>query len=250
MEDVLRKIGLTQSEIRVYLALLDLGDSTRSDIVQKSGISGSKVYDILEKLREKGLISIYDQNRVRHFKAINPKQILNYINDKKESIEEMEKEAELILPSLLLKFNTSTINQEVELLSGLKGLEVIFREQVEMLNKGETCYVIGGTKGAEEEAVVAFFQKIHGMREQKKIKTKMLYNLNLKRITEEYYSTKDYPSTMIRYIKHTSPVAINIYKDRTVIIIFGEVITAIHMKSENVSQSFREYFEILWKKNE
>ena len=84
MEQILKELGLSQSEIRVYLALLELGDSTRSDIVNKSGIAGSKVYDILEKLKDKGLISIYDQNKVRHFKPINPKQILNYVEEKKD----------------------------------------------------------------------------------------------------------------------------------------------------------------------
>ncbi len=247
MEEILREIGLTQSEIKVYLALLDLGDSTRSSIVKKSGISGSKVYDILDKLKEKGLISIYDKNRVRHFKPITPKQILNYIDEKKDEINKIEQDAKSILPSLLLKFNTSSTKQEVELLSGLKGLEIIFKEQVEMLNKGETCFVIGGTKGIQEEPVVAFFQKVHLLRENKKIKTKMLYNLQQKKLTEKFYSPKKYPNTETRYIKHTSPVAINVYRDRTVIIIFSEAITAIHIKSEDVAKSFKEYFNLLWK---
>ncbi len=247
MEQVLQELGLTPSEIKVYLALLDLGDSTRGDIVNKSGISGSKIYDILEKLKDKGLISIYDQNQVRHFKPVNPKQILNYIDGKKEEVNKIEQDAKLILPMLLVKFNSTAKEQEVELLNGLKGLEILFREQIDLLNTGETCYVIGGTKGAEEEPVVAFFQKIHLLREGKRIKTKMLYNLRQKVTTERFYSSKRYPHTETRYIKHTSPVAIDIYKDRTVIIIFSDTITAIHIKSEDVAKSFKEYFELLWK---
>ena len=247
MEQVFKELGLTQSEIKVYLALLELGDSTRSDIVNKSGIAGSKVYDILEKLKEKGLISIYDQNRVRHFKPVNPKQILNYIEGKREQINKIELDAKSILPALLLKFNSSAKEQEVELLSGLKGLEILFKEQVDILNAGEICYVIGGTKGTEEGPVVAFFQKIHLLREQKKIKTKMLYNFRQKISTEKFYSSKKYPHTETRYIQHSSPVAINVYEDRTVIIIFGEAITAIHIKSEDVAKSFKEYFDLLWK---
>ncbi len=247
MQRVLEDIGLTNSEIKVYLALLDLGDSTRGDIVHKSGIAGSKVYDILEKLKEKGLISIYDQNKVRHFRPVNPTQILNYIDQKKEEVNKIEEDAKTILPTLLLKFTSSTIEKEVELLSGLKGLEILFREQITMLKPGETCYVIGGTKGVEEEPVVAFFQKIHLLREEKKIKTRMLYNLKQKNATEKFYSRQKYPHTTTRYIEHTSPVAINIYYDRVAIIIFGGAITGIHIKSKDVAQSFKEYFELLWK---
>ena len=68
IHDVLREIGLTESENKIYLALLDLGDSTRGDIVNKSGVAGSKVYDLLERLREKGLVSIYVKDKVKHFK--------------------------------------------------------------------------------------------------------------------------------------------------------------------------------------
>lgn len=247
MKEVLLELGLTPSEIKVYLALLELGDSTRSNIVNKSGIAGSKVYDVLEKLKDKSLVSIYDQNRVRHFKPVNPSQILNYIEAKREKINKIELETKLIIPTLLLKFNSSSKKQEVELLNGLKGLEILFKEQIEILNAGETCYVIGGTKGTQEGPIVAFFQKIHALREKKKIKTKMLYNVSQKSTTQKFYSSQKYFHTETRYIKHTSPVAINVYKDRTVIIVFSDEITAIHIKSEDVAQSFKEYFNILWK---
>jgi predicted DNA-binding transcriptional regulator len=246
-EDVLRKIGLTDSEIRVYLALLELGDSTRSAIVNESNIAGSKVYDVLEKLQEKGLASVYLEDKIKHFKPTNPKQILSYLEDKKQDIAKTEEQAKNIIPQLLLRFNSSKEEQEVELLTGLKGLELIFREQIELLGKGECCYVIGGTRGIDEGEIMVFFQKIHCMREQKKIRTKMLYNKIQKGAVSKNYSAKMYPCTTTRYIEHTSPVAINIYKDRTVIIVFAKKINAIHIKSQDVANSFMEYFNLLWK---
>jgi len=245
-QKILSQIGLTDSEQRVYLALLELGDSTRGQIVNKSKVAGSKVYELLEKLQEKGLVSIYSQNKVKHFKPVNPKQILNYIEAKKNEIITIEKEANSILPVLLGKFNASKEEQEVELLTGLHGLEIIFREQIDILNRGEICYVIGGTRGSDEVAVQAFFEKIHLLREQKKIKTRMLFNLKQKESTQKLYSTKKYPHTETRFIEHSSPVAINVYKDRTAIIIFGKEISTILIKSQDVANSFEEYFRMLW----
>ena len=85
------------------------------------------------------------------------------------------------------------------------------------------------------------------MREKKKIKTKMLFNYRQKETTKLLYSNKKYLGTTTKFIQHTSPVAINIYKDRTVIIIFGKQITSIHIKSQDVADSFIEYFNLLWK---
>ena len=244
---VLQDIGLTDSESKVYLTLLEQGDTTRSTILKESGITGSKVYDILERLQRKGLVSIYTQNKINHFRAVNPKQLITYLEDQKSAIEKREKGAHEILPQLLASFTSSKEDQEIELLTGMKGMEIIFREQVELLKKGETCYVIGGTRGTEEEAIVSFFQKIHLMREERGIKTRMLYNQKQKESASEAYGWKKYPGTTTRYILHNSPVAINIYKDRTAIIIFAKTITTIHIRSQDVANSFMEYFNLLWK---
>lgn len=248
-KDVLKEIGLTDAEIKVYLALLSFGDSTRSALVHKTSISGSKIYDVLDRLAKKGLVSIYIKDKVKHFKSVHPDQILSYIEDKKNNLKKLEKEAKLILPSLFQEFSSHNDSNEVELLSGLKGLEVLFRDQIRLLKKGETCYVIGGTKGSDETSLVAFFKKIHFMREKKGIVTKMLYNLNQKSIVGSAYSTKEYSRTSTRFITHSSPVAINIYKDHVVIIIFGKSTNAIHVQSQEVSNSFMEYFELLWKQS-
>ena len=247
LEPLLKEIGLTESEKKVYLALLRLGTSTRSNIVKESGISGSKVYEVLEKLQEKGLTSTFIENKVKNFKSTNPSQLLNYLEKKKEDISSLEKQAKLAIPGLLSLFNSSKEEQEVEILLGMKGLEIIFREQVEMLKSGEVCYVIGGTKGMDEEAVWSFFRKIHILREQKKIRTHMLFNRRQRKTTEDLYSNKQFPGTKNKYIEHTSPVAINIYRDRTVIIVFGKKITSIYIKSVEVAQSFLEYFQMMWK---
>jgi len=249
-EQVLREIGLSESEKKVYITLLELGDSTRGDIVNKSKVSGSKVYELLEKLQEKGLVSIYMKNKVKHFKPTNPRQILNYVEEKKKGILNLEQQTKSLLPSLLAKFNSSKEDQEVELITGMKGLEIIFREQVDTLKKGETCYVIGGTWGTgepQETLVQTFFEKIHVMREKKKIKTKMLFNFKQKDTTDKIYPHKKYPSTTTRFIEHASPVAINVYKDRTIIIIFGKTISSIYIKSQEVANSFIEYFNLLWR---
>ncbi len=249
-EEVLNEIGLSESEKKVYLALLDLGDSTRYDIVNKSGVAGSKVYELLEKLQEKGLVSVYLKDKVKHFKSTNPNQILNFLENKKNKIIELEKQAKLLLPQLLSKFNSSNEEQEVELISGIKGLDIIFREQVDSLKKDEVCYVIGGTWGTGEqieERTQEFFEKVHVMREERKIKTKMLFNMKQRKTTKELYSSKKYPRTSIKYIEHTSHVAINIYKDKTVIIIFGKKIVSIYITSQDVANSFIEYFNLLWK---
>lgn len=247
MEKVnLKQIGLSNSEEKVYIALIEKGDSTRGEIVNASGIAGSKIYEILEKLMKKGLVSIYLKNNVKHFKPLNPKQIISYIEEKEKELKEIKKQTEDILPLLLQKFSKNEKEETVELLTGTKSLELFFREQVDELKKGEMNYVIGGTRKEGETTMEYLFQKIHCMREKKGIKTKMLYNINQKKEVQELYSTKKYPLTTTKFINHSSPVSINIYNKIVLIIIFGEKLTGIKIISQEVSKSFEEYFQLLW----
>ena len=53
----LLKVGLTDGESKVYLALSQLGSSTVGPIVKKSGIAYSNIYDVLDRLTKKGIVS-------------------------------------------------------------------------------------------------------------------------------------------------------------------------------------------------
>jgi len=244
--EALKEAGLTESQSKVYLALLELGDSTRGDIVATSGISGSKVYENLEKLHAKGLVAWYTKAGVKHFKPTNPNQLLTYLEEKKKGISTVEENMKTFLPGLLTLYNQSREEEEVEILHGIRGMETIFLEQVAILKNGEYNYVIGGTRGSNEGAMTAFFVKIHRLRQQKGIRTRMLYNQRQKDAIEGMYGGKIFSMTEVRYLQTTSPVAINIYSNRVVIIIFGREMTLIHIRSQQTADSFLEYFSLLW----
>src|SRR3989338_7912448 len=87
----LKKIGLTEGELKLYDALLELGESTRTELAKKSGISPSKIYDVANRLLEKGIISSVKKNNVIHFSASDPERIKDFIESKEKEISE-EKE--------------------------------------------------------------------------------------------------------------------------------------------------------------
>ena len=89
MDELLRKIGLTGGEIKVYKALLKLKKTSAGPLVKASKISGSKVYVILDKLLEKGLATFIIENNVKHFSPSNPKNILEYIDKQKKELDEI-----------------------------------------------------------------------------------------------------------------------------------------------------------------
>ena len=85
-ERILQEAGLTKGESKVYLALVLLGESSVTPIAREAKVSLSKIYEILENLIKKGLVSSIVKNNVKHFSAAEPERILDYLEKKKEDI--------------------------------------------------------------------------------------------------------------------------------------------------------------------
>ncbi len=80
-EQILEEIGFTRNEIKIYLALLKLGASTTGKIIESTGLHRAIVYDTLEKLLKKGIVSFVIQNNRKVFKAYDPERLKNNIYD-------------------------------------------------------------------------------------------------------------------------------------------------------------------------
>src|SRR3989344_6373061 len=96
----LRKIGLTEGEIKVYQALLDIGECTKTILAKQSKIAPSNIYDVTNRLAEKGLISKVEKNGITHFSPADPKQMLSFLDQKETEIEKEKNVVNLILPTL------------------------------------------------------------------------------------------------------------------------------------------------------
>lgn len=75
----LARIGLTEGEARVYLSLVKLGLAKVGAIVKDSRVSYSKVYEVLERLGSKGLVSHVMIGDIKHFSSVEPYRLHDYI---------------------------------------------------------------------------------------------------------------------------------------------------------------------------
>ena len=82
----LTNLGLTQGEAKVYLAMIQIGPSRVGKIVEISGVSQSKVYNVLDRLILKGLASYNLQDNIKHFQSLEPSRLHEYIQRKEDEI--------------------------------------------------------------------------------------------------------------------------------------------------------------------
>jgi sugar-specific transcriptional regulator TrmB len=98
MNEQLKELGFTSGEERVYLALLKLGVSTTGIISKEANVSRSKLYEVLEKLARKGIVSHFKKNNVLHYQAANPNKILDFINEKEKLLNKQKEEFKEKIP--------------------------------------------------------------------------------------------------------------------------------------------------------
>lgn len=243
---ILDQIGFTKSEVNVYEALLELGTSTAGPVAEKARTSSSKIYEILERLIQKGLVSYVLKGKVKYFEAASPERIMDYLEEKENTLSKQKEEVKKILPTLKLKQTLAEHKQEATIYRGMKGLETAFYSSMKRLKKGDE-FCVTGVPG-RSDATNLFFLRLNKLRAKLGIKMKILFDESARGDIQT--KPENSPLSEIKFLPEEvmTPAAINIFKDE-VIIFPAETQKEpllITIKSKEVADSFKAQFDILW----
>ena len=235
---ILEDLGLTNAEIKVYLALLELGSVSAGPIIEKSGLQSSVVFLAIGKLMEKGLVSYVKQGKRRLYQSANPKHLLDYIDEKKERFEE-------ILPELLQKAKLPKKAPEVSTFQGVKGIRELLYE---LLDAGGTEH---HTFGSTEKSLMMGEQwwiSYHKKRTAKGIKAKLLFNESLR----TFMAKAKYPQAELKFTTAGfEPLTETIIRNDTVgVIIWTDKPLGVLIRNEVAADSYDKFFEVLWNQAE
>jgi HTH-type transcriptional regulator, sugar sensing transcriptional regulator len=242
IENALKKIGLSDGEIKVYLALLELGPSTTWNITKKSGISGSKVYEVLYRLSKKGLASHITKNNVKYFDAASPERILDFLESKSEEIEDEKNEIKKIIPDLILR-QVNSAKAEVKMYTGFEGAKTVFEISFKDCNKGDEMLDWGLTQ--QPESWESYFNEKSKLRSEKGIIYKQILNEKYESV---YKARKNLKNTYFRFFPRDleMPTVVLTWKNKVALYVITSEPITILIESEAVANSFRKYFNIMW----
>ncbi len=237
-EDKLRQIGLNEKESKVYLALLELEDSLVSEIFKKTKINRSLLYSILEGLSEKGMVTYIIKNNVRYYRAAEPQKIFSMLKEK-------EKIFESILPNLISLYKPRKKKPVVEILEGVEGIKTILNDILKQKQEWNAYNVPG--KGPD-----ILSDWIH-MYEKQRQKSKIPLNVLVVETKQGLKRAKEFLKmkyTKVRYLgkNYESPASNYVYGDRLGIVFwYKEFPFAIRIIDQNLANSYKKYFDEMWK---
>jgi sugar-specific transcriptional regulator TrmB len=232
-QNILEDMGLTPSEAKIYLILLEKGASLAGFISRNTGIHRRSVYDAIERLIQKGLVSYIKSNNRKYFEAVSPERLIEILKKREEDVNS-------IIPDLKKLQQLNEGKKETLFFRGKAALRSAFDDQI---SEGkEIC--IWGAVANTNELLPYYFPHFDRQRVKNKIRTRILFNES----ERGNPNISKIPLADIRFVPKevSSESATHIYGRNICIVAWKPDPIAILIRETVIADGFRNYFEFMW----
>ncbi len=236
---VLEDLGLTETEARIYIALLETGSCLAGAVIKKTGLHRATTYQILQRLKEKGFVTSIIKEKKQNFQAVEPERLLDMMREREENLKE-------IMPRLVARASLSREKQDVSVYYGVKGIRSVLYKVIEELKTGGIYYDFG-VSGLFREVMSQHWERWQKLKKRYKIKSYVIFNEAVKEkdpalITAYYGEARFHPK------EYASITDTMIYNDTVIIFIWtAKPPLAVLIKSKDNAESYKNQFQLLWK---
>mgnify|MGYP001587379715 FL=1 len=232
--DVLRlvELGLTENEARVYVALVELGESPASAVARKARVNRSVAYSTLESLLGKGLCSFVIKGGVKVFVPSPPERLLSWLQEKAGLAG--------IIVAELHKRELPRSGVRAEVLLGWRGVYSAVDRMVTVSK--EWCSI--GWTGEMKHLQPAWFSVLEKRRVGKGCLRRIICTRDKKRLLSGMKLVR------ARFVpkEYVTPASIAFSGDLLALVIPYEVepVTLL-FENRDMVQAYRKYFALLWR---
>lgn len=232
IQETLKSLGLEDQQIKVYLALLDFGEASATQLSERTGLGRVHMYQITEKLIHQGIISYIIKNKIKYFSAAEPITFLKGLQQKEEDFK-------TILPELNARKKQKTLFEtKVEVLRGKEGINTILKtiiadkEDYVMLGGGEQCC------NKEFELMTSIFVK---RGEKEKLKSRLLERKDANFFIGKHEEYKFIDKNLL------SSTTLTIWGNKVATFVWTKPYYVILVENKEVARSNLATFNYLWK---
>jgi sugar-specific transcriptional regulator TrmB len=239
VKEVLRSIGLSEREIKVYLASLKLGSSTVNQISKEAGTFRTYTYDILKSLMEKGLVSSVMKGKTQYFEASDPDRIVEILQEREDQIKE-------ILPQLKQLKKSIAKKPTVEFFEGLAGLKLV--HDTILREKPKEIRVYGNP---EQHYEIMKFYLPRFVKERVKLGIRARVIIKDSKVGREWMKGKE--KEELRQTRFFSeqpkefPSVTYMWNNKIAYFTIEKKIIAVIIEDESIAEAQKVVFENMWK---
>lgn len=233
----LQNAGLSEREAKVYLALLELGETNINRLAKKSKVKRTTVYLIMDSLKEKALVSHIKKGNKTFFYAEDPRNLERRIEEKRKAIEKA-------MPELLSFTNLIDKKPEIRYFEGKEGIKEVYLDTLKYPEQEILAWFSEAFIDFDKE----FFDEIYI---PKRVKNKIFARVilpdneitrNFKEIDEKALRK----TKLIAQKKFDIRVEISLYGKNKIAIMSYEEEIALIIESNKIFEALKCIFEFMW----
>jgi sugar-specific transcriptional regulator TrmB len=235
--------GLTKTEAKCYLALLEKQEWKPAELARYVQESRTNCYKLLDKLVEYGLAERFDKAKKLHYRAANPTQLLVRSRELRAAREAAEKELEVETQNLTQEFYKINEQPGVQYFQGETEIKQIFEAIAD--SKEEVVFI--NTKAGIDFYGFPTMHNLRMLAPHKKVKRRAL-TPDIAEAPKDY-KDKD-PLVLLRrtWLKesdYTNPVEWGAFGNKLYLISYGKEALGLLIESQQIADSFKELFKLL-----
>ncbi|MDO8554394.1 MAG: helix-turn-helix domain-containing protein [Candidatus Micrarchaeota archaeon] len=240
-EDILREVGLSTNESKVYESLLGLEHAHIDLIAVRSKVHRRNIYDSIAKLVEKGLVTEVIIEGKKHYRAINPSRLMDIVAEK-------EKRLGKILPDLQSKFVTAVAKEQAYVYKGIRGFRNYMQD---ILDVGKDGYFIGAKGGWFDERLANYRIKFMQESKKKRLKHYHLFDYEMKEKMPYVLKQSEFFYKLLPK-EYSTTSAIDVFGDYVVTFTglnigkLDDDITQFVIVSKGLADAYRTWFRMIW----
>ncbi len=239
--DMLEYLGLTKNEISVYIAILELGRGTVSEISRKAGINRTTGYHILDSLISKDLVRISGKEPKQEYVAESPNNILKIPTKRFETAKEDIEKAEELVPQLHSIHKVGN-RPQIKFYEGIEGMKRVYEDT---LTSTEEIRAYGNYD--ENYAVLKdYLFEYMRRRAEKKIHLRAIApNTKFARERKANDTKEDREIALVSPERYSISPEIDVYDNKVVISSWEEKLGII-IESREIADAMKQIFELAW----
>lgn len=244
-KEILKKAGLTDSQAKGYIALVQESELSPAELALKINESRTNTYAIIDKLINYGLISKKEDIKYgAKYKANHPSALETLAENRRKILVRNEQTVKDSLGEFIDYFYKFSEEPGARILQGIEGIKTIYEDT---LKDKEDIYLIR-TRADVQLLGEDFYIDYRKKRAAAGIITYSITPLSPEgkaHVKEGFDKQNLYSRTFIPDDIYTAPVEIDIYGNKVAFISFGNTQMATLIESPAISMAMRQLHTII-----
>jgi len=242
-EENLTQLGLSKEESQLYLALLDKGAQSATQLAQATSVKRTYVYSVIEGLISKGLVKQEKSGRSTTFIPLSPDTLLDLAETRKLQVEQAKIGLETILPQLKTLYSHAEEKPLVTYFEGTEGIKKVFKDIYRP--KDEPVYGCVDLEKSDEAVPGHIIDKLIPLRIENNVKAiSFIAESKTAREVQSKDSQSLRESQLLDKDNYPLPAEIDVYEDKIAMLSFEKgKFVGVLIQNQALATSLKSIFK-------